>query len=115
MHVAAFVLSLILALAMLASGFMKLIRAPRIVEMMEPLGVPASRLPLLGALQIGGTAGLIAGIWFPPLAISASIGLVLYFMGALIAHLRARDTAMQGAILFFGLSTATFVVLTATT
>ncbi|MBF4577545.1 DoxX family protein [Frondihabitans sp. VKM Ac-2883] len=113
MQIAAVILSLVLALAMLASGVMKLIRAPRIVAMMEPLGVPAARLPLLGSLQIAGTVGLIIGIWFPPLGIAAVIGLVLYFAGAIIAHRRAHDRAMQGAVLFLVLSAATLTVLLA--
>lgn len=115
MQIAAVVLSLVLALAMLASGFMKLIRAPRIVGMMEPLGVPAARLPVLGSLQVAGTAGLAIGLWFPPLGIAAAIGLVFYFTGAVTAHLRAHDRAMQGAVLFLVLSAATLIVLLAAT
>lgn len=111
MLLAAHILSLVLALAMVASGFMKLIRAPRIVQMMEPVGVPASRLPILGALQIAAAIGLIGGIWFPLLGIAAGIGLVLYFIGAVIAHIRAHDPAKQGAIMFLALSVATLIVL----
>lgn len=111
MHMAAVILSLVLAVAMLASGFMKLIKAPRIVCMMEPLGVPAARLPLLGSLQIAGTIGLIAGIFLPPLGVAAAIGLVLYFAGAIVAHIRANDRAVQGAVLFLALSVATLIVL----
>ncbi len=35
--------------------------------------------------------GLVAGIWYPPLGIAAAIGLVLYFVGAIGAHLRKND------------------------
>jgi hypothetical protein len=64
-----------------------------------------------GALQVASTIGLIAGIWFPPLAIAASIGLVLYFTGAIVAHVRASDPAMQGAIAFLVVASATTVTL----
>ncbi len=35
--------------------------------------------------------GLVAGIWYPPLGIAAAIGLVLFFVGAIGAHLRKND------------------------
>ncbi|MFI6366189.1 DoxX family protein [Nocardia sp. NPDC050630] len=52
-----------------------------------PLGI----LPFLGAAQIAGALGLIIGIWFAPLAIAATIGVALYFVGAVGAHLRVGD------------------------
>lgn len=106
-----FILSLALALAMLVSGALKIVRAPRIVRLMAAVGVPAERLPLLGALQIAGTVGLVAVIWLPPLAIAASIGLVLYFIGAIAAHIRAHDSGMQGAVGFLVMSAATLAAL----
>ena len=112
MHIAALVLSVVLGLAMLASGVMKLVRAPRIVSLMAAVNVTPSQLTILGALQVASTIGLIIGvIWFPPLAIAASIGLILYFTGAIVAHLRAGDPAMQGAIAFLFLAVATMATL----
>jgi DoxX-like protein len=112
MHIAALILSIVLGLAMLASRVMKLIRAPRIVNLMAAVHVTPPQLTVLGALQVASTIGLIAGInWFPPLAIAASIGLVLYFTGAIVAHVRASDPAMQGAIAFLLLAVATMVTL----
>ena len=112
MHLAALILSIVLGLAMLASGVMKLIRAPRIVALMAAVHVTPPQLTVLGALQVASTIGLIAGvIWFPPLAIAASIGLVLYFAGAIVAHLRAGDPAMQGAIAFLLLASAVTITL----
>ncbi len=92
---------------------MKLIRAPRIVSMMAAVHVtPPPQLTALGALQVASTIGLVAGIWFPPLAIAAAIGLVLYFTGAIVAHVRAGDPAMQGgAVAFLLLAGATTVTL----
>ncbi|MFB2599236.1 DoxX family protein [Herbiconiux sp. P17] len=111
MHIAAVIASVVLALAMLASGVMKVIRAPRIVAMMGAVGVTPRQLPVLGALQIAATVGLIAGIWLPTLGIAAAIGLILYFAGANIAHVRAHDPAFQGAILFLVCATITLALL----
>ncbi len=111
MHIVTVIASVILALAMLASGVMKVVRAPRIVTMMGAVGVTPRQLPMLGALQIAATVGLIAGIWLPALAIAAAIGLVLYFAGAIIAHVRAHDPGRRGAILFLVFAAITLALL----
>jgi hypothetical protein len=47
--------------------------------------------PVLAASETAGAAGLIIGLWFAPLGIAAGVGVVLYFTGAVITHLRAHD------------------------
>jgi hypothetical protein len=75
--------------------------------------VPRSWLPMLGTLKLAGAAGLLVGLVGPPaIGIAAAIGLVLYFIGAVIAHLRARvlyNIAFPGA--YLGLSAASLVLL----
>jgi hypothetical protein len=45
---------------------------------------------MLGALKLAGAAGLLVGLaGLPAIGIAAATGLVLYFIGAVIAHLRA--------------------------
>ena len=46
-----------------------------------------------------------------PLAIAAAIGSVVYFAGAVVAHLRAHDRELQGAVVLLVVSVATLVVL----
>lgn len=111
MHISALVASLVLAVAMLGSGVAKLVRAQRVVAMMQAVGVREPMLPLLGGLQIAATIGLVLGVWVPVLANAAAVGLILYFAGAIGAHLRARDPNWQGAALFLALSTATLILL----
>jgi DoxX-like family len=45
----------------------------------------------LGLVKIAGALGLLAGIAYRPLGIAAAIGVVLYFLGAVITHVRAGD------------------------
>lgn len=111
MHIAAVVLSLVLALAMLGSGVMKLIRNPRIVASMENVHVTPPQMIVLGLLEVAATVGLVVGLWWTPLAIAAAIGAVVYFAGAVIAHLRAHDRDLQGAGVLLALAVATLVVL----
>ncbi|WP_281283546.1 DoxX family protein [Modestobacter excelsi] len=41
---------------------------------------------------MAGADGILIWLWLEPLGISAAIGLVLHFLGALIGHLRVGDT-----------------------
>ncbi|OBK89830.1 DoxX family protein [Mycolicibacter sinensis] len=55
------------------------------------VGVPRSWLPLLGGLKLAGGAGLIIGLAGAPLiGVAAAAGLVAFFVGAVVTHLRAR-------------------------
>ncbi|SDQ63976.1 DoxX-like family protein [Curtobacterium sp. UNCCL20] len=111
MHIAAVVLSLVLALATLGSGVMKLIRNPKIVASMEAVHVTPAQMTVLGLLEVAAAAGLVVGLWWVPLAIAAAIGSVVYFAGAVVAHLRAHDRELQGAVVLLVVSVATLVVL----
>ncbi|MFE4170594.1 DoxX family protein [Streptomyces sp. NPDC056909] len=67
-------------------------------------GVPRKWVPVLGALLAAGAVGLPAGFAVPLLGTVAASGLVLYFIGAIIAHLRVGSRDIVGGIAF--LSTA---------
>jgi DoxX-like family len=91
MSIAYGVVAVVLAGLLLASAASKLARPTSVVEFYTGIGVPLGMLPFLAACEIAGAAGLVAGIWYPPLGIAAAIGLVLYFLGAIGAHLRKSD------------------------
>lgn len=57
------------------------------------LGVGSTMTRSIGALEIAGALGLMAGLWFKPLAVAAAAGLTLLLIGAVGFHLRARDFA----------------------
>jgi hypothetical protein len=61
-----------------------------VVDNLADYGVPASWWPWLGAAKALGAAGLVAGIWAPAVGQAAAVGLVLYFIGAVLTVLRAR-------------------------
>ena len=114
MNIATTIVSLVLAAGMLLSGFFKLIRAPHIMKFAEAVRLGPRQLTILGALQVAGTVGLVAGLWYAPFAIAAAAGLVLYFLGAILTHLRLREPNVQGAVVFALLSTATLTMLSLT-
>ncbi|MGX1513132.1 hypothetical protein RKD44_004420 [Streptomyces collinus] len=68
-----------------------LMRAPFVLANSAEVGVPASWLPWLAGLKGAGAAGLLVGLLgVRPLGIAAAVGLVLFFVGAVAAHVRAR-------------------------
>jgi len=73
-------------------------------------GVPRSWVPVLGSLLAAGTLGLLAGFVVPLLGVLAAAGLVLYFTGAFVAHLRVGSRQLIGPAVFFATAAATLVV-----
>ncbi|MFE5141379.1 DoxX family protein [Streptomyces fagopyri] len=69
-------------------------------------GVPRKWVPVLGMLLAAGTVGLSAGLAVPLLGTLAASGLVLYFIGAVIAHLRVGSRDVVGAIVFLAVAAA---------
>ncbi|WP_043663247.1 DoxX family protein [Streptomyces xylophagus] len=73
-------------------------------------GLPRKWVPVLGLLLAAGTAGLLAGLAVPVLGTLASSGLVLYFIGAIIAHLRVGSRNIVGGIVFLATAIASLVL-----
>lgn len=93
MFIALIVASVLLAVVCVASASLKLRKDPRSVDAISgTVGVPARFLPVLAALEIAGAAGILIGLWLEPLGVAAAAGLVAYFVGAVIGHLRVGDT-----------------------
>ncbi|MEV5815338.1 DoxX family protein [Streptomyces mutabilis] len=68
-----------------------LMRARFVLANSAEVEVPASWLPGLAALKAAGAAGLLVGLLgVRPLGVAAAAGLVLFFVGAVAAHVRAR-------------------------
>ena len=59
-----------------------------------------------GTLLAAGAIGLLTGFVVPPLGAAAAIGLVLYFICAVAAHLRVGDRQIGGAVFFLLLAAA---------
>jgi hypothetical protein len=59
-----------------------------------------------GTLLASGAVGLLAGFAVPALGTAAAIGLVLYFICAVTAHLRVRDRQIGLAVFFLLLAAA---------
>jgi hypothetical protein len=72
--------------------------------------LPRWWVPMLGGVLAAGSLGLLAGFALPLLGTLAAAGLVLYFVGALIAHLRVGSRKLAGWAVFFVTAVAAFAV-----
>ncbi|MFE4214210.1 DoxX family protein [Streptomyces sp. NPDC056844] len=78
----------------LANTFMAIadyMRAPFVRENSAEVGLPPAALPYLATLKLAGAAGLVMGLLGAHgLGLAAGIGLTAFFVGAVMAHVRAR-------------------------
>lgn len=113
MFIAYIVLAILLAALAIFSAIAKLRRNPRLIEGINgTIGVPMRWIPALAACEIAGAIGILIGIFWPPLGIAAAIGLVIYFIGAIVAHLRVKDFKGVGnPVLPLVLAVATLVLI----
>jgi hypothetical protein len=72
--------------------------------------LPSSWVPRLGTTLAAGSLGLVVGFAVPLLGTLAALGLVLYFVGALIAHLRVGSRKLTGWAVFFTTTVAALVL-----
>lgn len=106
MFIAYTIIAIIMSILLVGSGMAKVRRNPNIVHgIHEVVGVPLRWLPWLAVCEFAGAAGLLIGIVWWPLGIAAAIGVVIYFIGASIGHVRVKD--------FKGLPTPVVILLVA--
>ncbi|MFI5588863.1 DoxX family protein [Amycolatopsis sp. NPDC051758] len=92
-------------------GVADLLKARFVLATSAAVDVPPSWLPMLGTVKLAGAAGLTLGLaGVPALGVAAAIGLVLFYVGAIVAHVRARKfTTGAVPLLFLGLAAATLL------
>ena len=76
---------------LLFTGIGKYTRAEPIENNLEASEVPRKWWDSLATLEMAGVAGLVVGLIWPPLMLLTCVCLVLYFGGAVSAHIKAGD------------------------
>jgi hypothetical protein len=102
------VLSIVVAMACVLTAAADFTGQPAIVDTMERLGT--SRLiPVMVAAKMLAAVGLLVGLALPQVGLVAAAGLVVYFVLAVGAHLRVRDSLADtsGALVLVVLSALT--------
>jgi len=95
------VLAVLYSAMLIFSGITKLQLHPEAVRIMhDVIGVPLAFFPVLAALEFAAAAGLLAGMRWARLGAAAATGAILYFIGAIVSHLRVDDLAGIGGAAF---------------
>jgi hypothetical protein len=110
MFIAYIVATLLAAAANVFSATLDFIRFKQVLLNMAKAGVSESWITTLGFLKAAGAVGLLVGIRVPWIGIAAGSGLVIFFVGAIITHLRANDRSFGLAVVFLLLAAAAFVL-----
>jgi len=87
MSIAYVVVTLLAAAANIFSATVDFIRYKQVLINMAKAGVSESWITTLGILKAAGAIGLLFGIGVPLIGTAAAIGLILFFVGAIIIHL----------------------------
>ena len=98
--------TLLVAAAMMFSAVLDFARFPQIAVNMGRAGVPQTWMMPLGVLKAAGAIGLLVGIVVPAIGIAAAAGLVLFFVGAVITHVRGHFYEFTLPISFLALAVA---------
>jgi hypothetical protein len=102
------------AAANIFSAMCDFVRYEKVSIAMAKAGVPESWMTTLGFLKAAGALGLLVGIGVPAIGTAAAIGLILFFVGAIITHLRAGDYSFGLATVFLLLAATALVLRLAT-
>ncbi|HVO79258.1 MAG TPA: DoxX family protein [Terriglobales bacterium] len=98
------------AAANIFSATCDFVRYKQVSIAMARAGVPDSWMTMLGILKAAGALGLLIGIRVPLIGTAAAVGLILFFVGAIITHLRARDYSFGLAVAFLLLAVAALLL-----
>ena len=97
-------LSLLLAAACLLPGSAKLLGLPRMREAATHFGIPWPGYRLIALPELAAALGVVAGMWWHPIGISAAAGMTALLLGALATHRRAGDGPKEMAAALVGLA-----------
>ena len=106
MYVTYLITTILVALANGYAACLNFIEAESVKVVADRVQVSQRWMVPLGALLASGAVGLLTGFAVPALGTAAAIGLVVYFVCAVIAHLRVRDRQIGGAVFFLLLAAA---------
>jgi DoxX-like family len=106
MHVTYLATTILAALANGYAATLNFVGAESVKVVADRVRVSRRWMIPLGTVLACGAIGLLTGFAVPALGTAAAIGLVLYFICAVTAHLRARDRKIGGAVFFLLLAAA---------
>lgn len=110
MNVAYIVVTCLVALASTYAAGLNFGGAESVKVVADKVQVSQRWMLPLGTLLASGALGLVIGFAVPTLGTAAAVGLILYFLCAIGAHLRVRDSGVGGAVSFLLLAAAALIL-----
>ena len=105
-------LVVLLAIAVFSDAVMS-IRPPKFIrDCLNGVNFPREWWWILVVIKLLATAGLIVGIWVPGVALAANVGVIVYFLSASYAHIRAHFLKQEfwiNCLGFLALSIVVFI------
>ena len=62
-----------------------------VAECLDDVSFPRRFWQVFTPIKLTATVGLVVGVWVPEIGLATCLGLVVYFLLAIGAHVRARD------------------------
>lgn len=109
MHIAYLAITITAALAYGYAASLNFAGAESVKLVADRVRVSQKWMIPFGTLLAAGAIGLLIGIAVPALGKAAALGLILYFICAISAHIRARDRGFGGAVFFLALAACALV------
>lgn len=92
MDVLRIILAVVLGPIFVLTGGIKIYGLRRSLRYRDHFGMSPSLWRVIGVLEAAGGLGLLVGLAVRPLGIAAGAGLCALMLGAVLTHLRARDS-----------------------
>jgi len=110
--VAKIVVSALLAAVLGFAGVIKIAGVQQSLTIRDHLGLNPVQWRTIGLLELAAVAGVLLGLFWPPIGVAAAIGAALLLLGAIGFHARASDSAGETApaVISLGLAVATAIL-----
>ncbi len=109
MHTAYLIVTILAVLATSYAAGLNFVGSESVKLVADRVRVSRKWMLPFGTLLASGAVGLLIGFAVPLLGKAAAIGLVVYFICAISAHIRARDSGVGGAVFFLLLAAGALV------
>ena len=90
-------LSLLLAAVCGLPALAKLTAQPKMVASASHFAIPWPSYRLIGLAELAAAAGVLTGLYWPPIGVAAATAMAVLLVGALTVHRQAGDRPHQAA------------------
>lgn len=112
MNIVALVLAVVLVIVCVASAITDFRSDPKVLAVTDRLEIPRSAVRSLGLVKIMLAVGLVIGMVAEAVAFVVGVAITFYFLFAVVAHVRVKDSTANIAPAFVCLVLSSLYLLT---